>query len=77
MYEPVQIDFKFDDDLGEKVDEGLKGCSTRLEAKGEPGDYFMRKDKKYVFTKVEVHRLGWIADNLYIKEGFQSPEQFI
>jgi hypothetical protein len=77
MYEPREIDFKFDEDLGWKVDEGLKGCSTRLEPKAEAGDYFTRNGRKFIFTKVEVHSLGWIADNLYIKEGFSSPEDFI
>ena len=70
------IEIPFHADMAKAVKMGKKDCTSRNKKYGEPGDAFYIEGKVYVLTRVHRVELKAVAQHLYDREGFSSPEEF-
>lgn len=80
-----EISIKFSPYGERAILNGLKVCTTRLERKGEIGDYFKMKIEydynilifNVYLIEIKELPLWFVANYLYRLEGFESTEAFI
>lgn len=75
------IKIPFRNDMALAVISGRKHCTTRSEKMGEVGDVFPVVWEGitliYKLRYIEKRRLGFVAQFLYVPEGFDSVREFI
>lgn len=74
---PNQIIIPFQPEWQDKMLNGIKTCTSRTKKYGNPGDWFEQFDSTFKLLSVSKFTLEHIANTLYLKEGCDSPDEFI
>lgn len=72
-----QIDIKFLPRFEKPILHGQKTMTCRLWKRGEVGDHFYVKGRRFVIHSVERRPLKQIATECYALEGCETPSDFI
>lgn len=59
------------------IESGKKTCLTWIRIIGVKGQYFILWGKVYIILWVEERDMESVANNLFLQEGCNSPEEFI
>ena len=68
------VQIGFDEEMADKAILGVKDVTTRHDVKANLGDEFLIKDHTFKVVYLIHVTLGFVADDLYCREGFSSKE---